>query len=128
MTFDRARDSTLEPPSFVIPIRHLLLLLLAVLATLAPVLALAAPRQPNVVLIYTDDQGSVDAHCYGADDLITPHIDSLAQDGIRFTQFYSAAPVCSPSRAASPPRSRPSRAHASCGATRSAPTRQASRT
>jgi arylsulfatase A-like enzyme len=53
-----------------------------------------------VILIYTDDQGSIDAGCYGADDLFTPHIDVLAARGVRFTQFYSAAPVCSPSRAA----------------------------
>ena len=56
--------------------------------------------QPNVILIYTDDQGSVDANCYGARDLITPTIDGLAASGVRFTQFYAAAPVCSPSRAA----------------------------
>lgn len=61
---------------------------------------LGAPRRPNVVIIYTDDQGSVDVNCYGAKDLITPHMDELATGGIRFTQFYSAAPVCSPSRAA----------------------------
>lgn len=57
-------------------------------------------RRPNVILIYTDDQGSVDAGCYGAKDLYTPNIDKLADRGVRFTQFYSAAPVCSPSRAA----------------------------
>lgn len=57
-------------------------------------------RPPNVILIYTDDQGSVDVNCFGAKDLMTPHLDSLAQRGVRFTQFYSAAPVCSPSRAA----------------------------
>ena len=57
-------------------------------------------EQPNVILIYTDDQGTVDVGCYGANDLITPHMDELATTGIRFTQFYSAAPVCSPSRAA----------------------------
>jgi arylsulfatase A-like enzyme len=57
-------------------------------------------RQPNVILIYTDDQGTIDANCYGATDLITPNIDALAERGVRFTQFYSAAPVCSPSRAA----------------------------
>ncbi|MBM3832174.1 MAG: DUF229 domain-containing protein [Verrucomicrobia bacterium] len=56
-------------------------------------------RKPNVILILTDDQGSVDAGCYGAADLITPAIDSLAKSGVRFTQFYAAAPVCSPSRA-----------------------------
>lgn len=57
-------------------------------------------RKPNVILIVTDDQGSVDLNCYGAKDLHTPHIDALAQRGVRFTQFYAAAPVCSPSRAA----------------------------
>jgi len=61
--------------------------------------ALAAAPKPNVIVILTDDQGSVDAGCYGAKDLATPAIDSLAARGVRFTQFYSAAPVCSPSRA-----------------------------
>ena len=57
-------------------------------------------KRPNVLLIYTDDQGSVDLNCYGAKDLVTPHLDGLAKRGVRFTQFYAAAPVCSPSRAA----------------------------
>ena len=61
--------------------------------------AAAAERRPNVIVILTDDQGSVDAGCYGADDLHTPAIDALAARGVRFTQFYAAAPVCSPSRA-----------------------------
>lgn len=60
----------------------------------------AAAFQPNVLLIVTDDQGSVDAGCYGAKDLETPAMDALAARGVRFTQFYAAAPVCSPSRAA----------------------------
>ncbi|QDT45808.1 Arylsulfatase precursor [Gimesia alba] len=59
----------------------------------------AASTKPNVIIIFTDDQGSVDLNCYGAKDLITPHMDSIAKRGIRFTQFYAAAPVCSPSRA-----------------------------
>lgn len=59
----------------------------------------AEHRRPNVIVILTDDQGSVDAGCYGARDLKTPAIDGLAARGVRFTQFYSAAPVCSPSRA-----------------------------
>ena len=59
-----------------------------------------ADERPNVVLIYTDDQGTIDLNCYGATDLQTPHLDALARRGVRFTQFYSAAPVCSPSRAA----------------------------
>ncbi|MBI1249454.1 sulfatase-like hydrolase/transferase [bacterium] len=59
----------------------------------------ASNRKPNIVLVLADDQGSVDAGCYGAKDLHTPHMDSLAVHGVRMTQFYSAAPVCSPSRA-----------------------------
>ncbi|WP_127137618.1 sulfatase-like hydrolase/transferase [Flagellimonas oceanensis] len=57
-------------------------------------------NKPNVIVILTDDQGSVDLNSYGADDLYTPNMDRLAKEGVRFTQFYAAAPVCSPSRAA----------------------------
>jgi len=59
-----------------------------------------AARKPNVVLIFTDDQGSIDVNCYGAKDLYTENLDRLAVEGTRFTQFYVGAPVCSPSRAA----------------------------
>jgi arylsulfatase A len=55
-------------------------------------------RSPNVLIIYTDDQGSIDLNCYGATDLVTPNMDKLVKNGIKFTQFY-AAPVCAPSRA-----------------------------
>ena len=72
-------------------------LLLVLLSSLS--LSSAAVPRPNVIVILTDDQGSIDAGCYGAKDLVTPNIDRLAERGIRFTQFYSAAPVCSPSRA-----------------------------
>jgi arylsulfatase A-like enzyme len=58
----------------------------------------ALARQPNVIIIFTDDQGTLDMNAYGSEDLITPHMDSLARRGVRFTQFYAAAPVCSPSR------------------------------
>ncbi len=57
------------------------------------------PPRPNVIVILTDDQGTADAGCYGARDPVTPAIDSLAARGVRFTRFYAAAPVCSPSRA-----------------------------
>ncbi|HVW00272.1 MAG TPA: sulfatase-like hydrolase/transferase [Planctomycetaceae bacterium] len=66
---------------------------------MVPLAAADAPRRPNVILIMADDQGSVDVECYGAKDLHTPNTDALAARGVRFTQFYSAAPVCSPSRA-----------------------------
>ncbi|ARN56188.1 sulfatase-like hydrolase/transferase [Sedimentisphaera salicampi] len=58
----------------------------------------ASERKPNVIIIYTDDQGSIDMNCYGAEDLKTPNMDSLAEKGVRFTQFYAAGPMCSPSR------------------------------
>jgi arylsulfatase A-like enzyme len=57
-------------------------------------------RRPNVVLIYADDLGYGDLSCYGHPTIRTPNLDRLASDGMRFTQFYSAAPLCSPSRAA----------------------------
>ncbi|HLJ57491.1 MAG TPA: sulfatase-like hydrolase/transferase [Chthonomonadaceae bacterium] len=55
--------------------------------------------RPNVIVIVSDDHGSRDAGCYGTRDVETPHLDALAASGIRFDQFYGAAPVCSPSRA-----------------------------
>jgi arylsulfatase len=66
---------------------------------LAPALPAAEARPPNVVLIYADDLGYGDLACYGG-RIPTPHLDTLARDGARFTHFYSANPVCSPSRAA----------------------------
>ncbi|HEX3994189.1 MAG TPA: sulfatase-like hydrolase/transferase, partial [Acetobacteraceae bacterium] len=75
-------------------------LLLAPLGSLRAGDAAPAARKPNVVVIVTDDQGAADAGCYGAKDLLTPNIDAIATHGVRFTQFYAGAPVCSPSRAA----------------------------
>lgn len=60
---------------------------------------LQAQQRPNVLLIYSDDQGWADLGCYGAEDIQTPFLDSLAGAGVRFTQFYSTSPICSPSRA-----------------------------
>ena len=59
----------------------------------------AGPSRPNVVILFTDDQGTTDANCYGSDDLHTPNIDKLAATGVRFTQAY-AHTVCCPARAA----------------------------
>jgi len=60
---------------------------------------IAAAGRPNVVILFTDDQGTLDANCYGSTDLITPNIDELAATGVRFTQAY-AHTVCCPARAA----------------------------
>ena len=60
--------------------------------------ASAQAAAPNVIVIYTDDHGTLDVNCYGAPDLCTPNMDALAVSGVRFTQFY-AAPVSSASRA-----------------------------
>ena len=57
-------------------------------------------RPPNIVLILVDDLGYGDLSSYGAPDLRTPAIDSLAESGMRFTQFYANSTVCSPTRAA----------------------------
>jgi arylsulfatase A-like enzyme len=57
----------------------------------------ADERRPNVVFIYTDDQPLGMVGCYGG-KVLSPHIDGLARDGMRFTRFYVSSPVCSPSR------------------------------
>lgn len=62
--------------------------------------AFAAAQQPNVIVILSDDQGTMDMGAYGLPDVVTPTLDQLAADGIRFTQFYAASSICSPSRAA----------------------------
>lgn len=56
-------------------------------------------NNPNIIIVFTDDQGYGDLGSYGAEDFDTPNIDSLAYKGIRFTNFYVPATVCTPSRA-----------------------------
>ena len=55
---------------------------------------------PNILFVYIDDMGYGDLGCYGNKNVETPQIDRLANEGIRFTQYYSNAPICSPSRVA----------------------------
>jgi len=62
-------------------------------------ISLVNAKPPNVVILFTDDQGTIDANCYGSKDLITPNIDKLAATGVLFTQAY-AHTVCCPARAA----------------------------
>lgn len=61
--------------------------------------SLGDQSKPNIVIIFIDDQGYYDLGCYGATEVKTPRIDQLAEEGIRFTDYYAAAPICSPSRA-----------------------------
>src|SRR5215204_2160624 len=76
---------------------------LPVLLATVPLLALlarAAERLPNIVIIFTDDQGYADVGCFGAKGFATPNLDRMAREGRRFTDFHVAQPVCSASRAA----------------------------
>src|SRR5258708_27263106 len=69
-----------------------------------PLITVPAARSisgsPNFVIIFCDDLGYADIGCYGARDIRTPNIDQMAEQGVRFTDFYVAQPVCSASRAA----------------------------
>ena len=91
-------------------LRHTRREFLRVVGTGAAALALPRPlgggepegqkRLPNIVIIFTDDQGYSDVGAYGAQGFQTPNLDRMAAEGIRFTSFYVAQPVCSASRAA----------------------------
>ncbi|MBI1900872.1 MAG: sulfatase [Planctomycetia bacterium] len=75
-------------------------IMLILAATLAMAANISAADRPNVVLILADDLGWADLGCYGNKFNETPRIDGLAKQGMRFAQFYAAAAVCSPTRAA----------------------------
>src|ERR1700704_4894822 len=72
--------------------------LAALLTAMPPALHAAASSKPNVLIILADDMGFSDAACYGG-EIATPNLDTLAKNGLRFTQFYNTA-RCWPSRAA----------------------------
>jgi len=57
------------------------------------------PKKPNIILILADDLGYNELSCYGCKDIPTPNIDSIAENGVRFTQGYVTSPVCAPTRA-----------------------------
>ena len=79
--------------------RSLQLLLLALPALPISAAPPAAPRPPNILFILTDDQGWASLSCYGGRHVPTPHLDTLARDGVRFTDAY-VMPQCTPTRAA----------------------------
>jgi arylsulfatase A len=78
--------------------KNRLLILSAVLAGCG--IVGAANEKPNIIVIFNDDQGYQDLGCFGSPDIKTPHIDQMAAEGMKFTSFMVASPVCSASRAA----------------------------
>jgi arylsulfatase A len=81
------------------PLPLLIWLLLLVFSCQEKASETSNSSKPNIVFIFTDDLGYGDVGCFGATDIKTPHIDRIAEEGIKFTSFLSASPVCSPSRA-----------------------------
>ena len=72
---------------------------LLVLSSLLSAETPSTPDRPNLIVIFCDDLGYGDLGCYGSEKNRTPHIDRMAKQGMRFTDFYSSSPVCTPSRA-----------------------------
>jgi arylsulfatase A len=92
--------------------KHALLGLFIAYLSAMPIHSLAQDSTPpNIILMLIDDMGWMDLGCYGSKYYETPHIDRLAQDGMRFTQAYSACTVCSPTRAAVLTGKSPARLH-----------------
>jgi arylsulfatase A-like enzyme len=81
-----------------LPVPHFFALFAAVLIFRVPTNALPPPVPPNIVLMVGDDLGYGDLGCYGATAIATPRIDSLAKDGVRFTDAHSYSGICMPSR------------------------------
>lgn len=80
--------------------RHTFSLPFLVLAFVVGLPCTGVAERPNIILIFIDDLGWKDVGCYGNDFVDTPHIDRLAAEGVRFTDFYAAGAVCSPTRCA----------------------------
>ncbi len=79
---------------------HLLLAVVAIFICANPAPATVATEPPpNIILIFTDDQGYNDLGCFGSTTIKTPHLDQLAGEGMRLTNFHVPSSVCSPSRA-----------------------------
>tara|TARA_R110002095_G_scaffold195123_3_gene173614 strand:- start:2328 stop:3752 length:1425 start_codon:yes stop_codon:yes gene_type:complete len=81
-------------------LKHVAFASIILLILFTPKNAVHADSKPNIVVIYADDLGYGDLACFGHPTIKTPYLDQMAAEGMKFTQFYSAAPVCTPSRAA----------------------------
>ena len=79
---------------------HNIAFVLISLIGLASVQSLRAEPSPNVIIVLADDLGYGDLGCYGAKDIQTPHLDRMAAEGTRFTDFSVTSALCTPSRAA----------------------------
>ncbi|GIZ09686.1 sulfatase [Flavobacterium sp. UMI-01] len=86
--------------SYYSQVLYLRIGMIFLLLNLGSVPTIQAQDKPNIIILFADDLGYGDLSCYGAQDVKTPNIDALANEGLRFTDFQVASSVCSPSRAA----------------------------
>ncbi|MBT4223044.1 MAG: sulfatase-like hydrolase/transferase, partial [Opitutae bacterium] len=80
------------------PVSSLLRVALPCLAILFGIHLQAAPKLPNIIFIMVDDMGYHDLGCYGSKTILTPNIDRMAKEGLRFTDCYSGDTVCASAR------------------------------
>ena len=80
--------------------KHALGLIAALLLASSSASHAAEAQRPNILFLLVDDMGFGDPACFGGVGEATPNLDRLAREGTRFTQFYVASPICSPSRTA----------------------------
>lgn len=72
--------------------------LIGISLVLSYLINISIATTPNILILLVDDLGYGDLGCYGNDTIDTPHIDSLAREGVRYTQMYAGASICTPSR------------------------------
>jgi len=88
-----------ESNIFLNELKKIVLVLVVVFSVLNSYAQNSTTKKTNFIIFFTDDQGYNDVGCFGSPDIKTPHLDQMAKEGMKFTNFY-AQPVCGPSRAA----------------------------